>query len=132
MVETTDVVVVGAGQAGLALSYLLGRAQIAHVVLERGRVGESWRAQRWDSFRLNTPNWSNGLPGEAFHPQASDGFADRDELVAFFEHHVRRHRLPVREGIPVTAVAPRAGGGMRWRPTVARSTPGRSCWPAVA
>jgi putative flavoprotein involved in K+ transport len=50
MTEATDVVVVGGGQAGLATSYLLGRADVGHVVLERGEIGESWRAQRWDSF----------------------------------------------------------------------------------
>ena len=61
MSEIVDLVVIGAGQAGLSLSYELSRAGVEHVVLERGRVGESWRG-RWDSFCLVTPNWSMQLP----------------------------------------------------------------------
>lgn len=61
--DMVDTVVIGAGQAGLAVSGLLTQRGIAHLVLERGQVGESWRSQRWDSFALNTPNWSNQLPG---------------------------------------------------------------------
>ena len=61
--ESVDVVVVGAGQAGLAVSYYLWSSGVEHLVLERGRVGESWRSQRWDSFTLVTPNWMTRLPG---------------------------------------------------------------------
>jgi putative flavoprotein involved in K+ transport len=59
-----DCAVVGAGPAGLATSAALTARGVEHVVLERGRVGESWRTQRWDSFRLNTPGWMNQLLGE--------------------------------------------------------------------
>ncbi len=54
-----DVVVIGGGQAGLAASWHLSHRGIEHVVLERGRIGETWRSERWDSFALNTPNWMN-------------------------------------------------------------------------
>lgn len=63
MDDAYEVVVIGAGQAGLAVSYLLAESRVRHVVLERGEIGDSWRSQRWDSFCLNTPNWANGLPG---------------------------------------------------------------------
>lgn len=110
MPEVADVVVIGAGQAGLALSYHLGRSRIPHAVLERGRIGDSWRTQRWDSFHLNTPNWSNALPGAPFHREAPDAFAECAQLVSSFEDYVRRFRLPVREHTAVTEVAPRRGG----------------------
>ena len=82
-----DVVVVGAGQAGLVASYLLSLDHVQHLVLERGDIGQSWRTQRWDSFHLNTPNWSNGLAGMEFHPEEPHAFAGRNELVAFFEDY---------------------------------------------
>ena len=64
--QHTDVLVVGAGQAGLAMSHCLSARGIAHVVIERGRVGESWRSERWDSLRLLTPNWMSRLPGHGY------------------------------------------------------------------
>jgi putative flavoprotein involved in K+ transport len=102
MEVTTEVVVIGAGQAGLAVSYLLKKSQVGHVILERGAVGESWRSQRWDSFCLNTPNWSNSLPGLEFDPEAPEAFGHRDELVAFLERYARTFDLPVEQRTPVT------------------------------
>ena len=57
------VVVVGAGQAGLAVSHLLTRQGVQHLVFDRGRIAERWRSERWDSLRMLTPNWMNSLPG---------------------------------------------------------------------
>ena len=91
-----DVMVVGAGQAGLAGSYLLKQSDIEHLVLERGEIGDSWRSQRWDSFYLNTPNWSNGLPGMDFYPEAADAFSSRDQLISYFENYKSTLDLPVR------------------------------------
>ena len=59
----TDAIIIGAGQAGLAMSYCLSRLGIEHIVLERGRVAERWRSERWDSLRLLTPNWMSRLAG---------------------------------------------------------------------
>ena len=73
MVEPAGVIVIGAGQAGLATSHELTRAGLEHVVLEGGRVGESWRG-RWDSFCLVTPNWTVQLPGGAYDGGDPDGY----------------------------------------------------------
>ncbi len=99
-----DTVVIGAGQAGLAVSGLLAKHQVPHLVLERGQIGESWRSQRWDSFRVNTPNRFNMLPFDTHAGTEPNGFCSRDELVDYFERYSRRHGLPIREGITVTAV----------------------------
>ena len=100
-----DVVVVGAGSAGLGIGYYLKQAGLKFVIVERGEVGESWRSQRWDSFAVNTPNWTNGLPGSPYDGEQPDGFYLRDELVESFERHARAHALPIRVGITVERVA---------------------------
>jgi putative flavoprotein involved in K+ transport len=99
--ERADVVVVGAGQAGLSVSHELRGAGIDHVVLERGRVGETWR-RRWDSFCLVTPNWSLRLPGHHYDGDDPDGFLSRDEVTAYLERYAAK--APVREGVEVTAL----------------------------
>ena len=105
--ERVGAVVVGAGHAGLGVSRELAEAGIDHVVLERGRVAETWRAQRWDSFRLNTPNWMNRLPGEEdAPPEPRDAFQSAPEFVDRLVGYASRHRLPVREGIRVTRITP--------------------------
>ena len=80
MPERIGTVIIGGGQAGLSVSRELAQAGVGHVVLERGRVGQSWRG-RWDSFCLVTPNWSVQLPGHAYDGPDPDGFMPRDELV---------------------------------------------------
>jgi putative flavoprotein involved in K+ transport len=104
MAETVDVVVIGAGQAGLAVSYHLKQLRIRHVVLERGMIGESWRSQRWDSFFLNTPSWSNKLPGLEFDEAEPDAFGSRDEVVTYLERYADAFDLPVRQRTPVSSL----------------------------
>lgn len=96
--------VIGGGQVGLAASWHLSDRGIEHVVLERGRVAQTWRSERWDSFALNTPNWMNRLPGETDAIQPRDAFLTRDALIARFEAYVEGHGLPVRTSTEVTAV----------------------------
>jgi putative flavoprotein involved in K+ transport len=96
------VVVVGAGQAGLAVSYYLRAFGIEHVVLERGRVGESWRSARWDSFTLVTPNWMTRLPGHVLAAGTGADFIARDTMVGLLEGFA--DGLPVTEGIEVASV----------------------------
>lgn len=103
-------VVIGGGQAGLAATYHLARHGIEHVVLERGRVGESWRSQRWDSFVLNTPNWMSHLPGKADETEPRDAFLTRDAFVARLQTYADDRQIPVRTGVEVTAVCPRPAG----------------------
>jgi putative flavoprotein involved in K+ transport len=104
-----DAIVVGAGPAGLAASWHLRRRGVSHVVLERGRVGETWRSQRWDSFTLNTPTWMSCLPGGPA-PGPPDGFLSRDAWVAHLDDHVRSAELPVRTGVDVTGLEARPDG----------------------
>lgn len=102
--SSLEAVVIGAGHAGLAVSRRLTDAGIEHIVLERGQIGETWRTQRWDSFKLNTPNSMIRLPGgpEASRPQ---GFLGRDAWIAELETYARLGALPVRTHASVTAVA---------------------------
>jgi len=109
--DALDCLVVGAGHAGLAMAWYLRQAGLRFRVLERGRVGETWRTQRWDSFRVNTPNNLNRLPGAPYTGPDPDGFYRRDELVAALEAYVRRFDLPVAERTEVVAVRPAEGGG---------------------
>ena len=108
MAEQVGVAVVGGGQAGLATSHELMRADVEHVVLERGRVGETWR-RRWDSFCLVTPNWALQLPAGSYEGDDPDGFMARDEVVAHLEGYAAD--APVRIGVEVTTVTPLDGGG---------------------
>ena len=99
-----DLVIVGAGHAGLAASQRALARGLDHVVLERGQVGASWRTQRWDSFTLNTPNAINGLPGSPYRGSSPDAFETRDAWVERLERYVAEHGLPVRTGMAVTSV----------------------------
>src|SRR3712207_5600214 len=98
---TTETVIVGGGQAALALSHYLTLEGHDHVILERGRVAERWRSERWDSLRLLTPNWLNALPGAAPLPDP-DGYLDRDGLVEHLEAYAEG--APVREHTDVLGV----------------------------
>ena len=98
MPENVDVVVVGAGQAGLSVSRELAVAGVEHVVLERGRVGQTWRG-RWDSFCLVTPNWTVRLPGGEYDGDDPDGYLPRDEIVAHLEGWANGFDAPVREEV---------------------------------
>jgi putative flavoprotein involved in K+ transport len=101
--ERVAVAVIGGGQAGLAASRELTARGIEHLVLERGRVGQTWR-DRWDSFRLVTPNWSLRLPGGEYDGPDPDGFLPREEVVAHLEGYATDIAAPVREGVAVEAV----------------------------
>jgi putative flavoprotein involved in K+ transport len=103
-------VIIGAGQAGLAVSCRLAEAGVPHVVLEKGRVGETWR-RRWDSFCLVTPNWSVQLPAHPYDGDDPDGFMPRDEVVAYLERYAAACAAPVREGVEVASLERDPDGG---------------------
>jgi putative flavoprotein involved in K+ transport len=102
--ERIGTVVIGGGQAGLAASYHLTQHGREHVVLERGRLGETWRSKRWDGFYLNTPNWAQMLPGFQYGGDEPDAFAPRAEVVEYIESYARSFDAPVREHADVGAL----------------------------
>ena len=99
-----DVVVIGAGQAGLAASYLLSEQNVRHVVLERGEVANSWRNERWNSLKLLTPNWQTRLPGYYYTGDDPDGFMGMSDLVDHFQTYADYSNAPVRTHTTVTSV----------------------------
>ena len=104
MFEKIDTVVVGGGQAGLAMSYYLKRLGREHVVIERGRVGESWRSERWDSLMFQFPNSSIQLPGYAYETDDPNGYVPKDEIVRFLENYATVIGAPLRCGLRVNAL----------------------------
>ena len=94
MTETTTVII-GAGQAGLAMSYCLSARGIEHVVLERGGVAERWREHGWDSLRLLTPNWMTRLPGLSYDGEDVDGFMAVGEVIGLLERYAAAARAPI-------------------------------------
>ena len=93
--QHTDAVIIGAGQAGLAMSHCLTRLGVDHIVLERGRIGERWRNATWDSLRLLTPNWMTRLPGWAYAGPDLDGFMSKADLVSYLGAYAKSYRAPV-------------------------------------
>jgi putative flavoprotein involved in K+ transport len=100
-----QVVVIGAGQAGLAVSHELSELGVGHVVLERARVGQTWRGL-WDSFCLVTPNWTMSLPDFPYAGDDPEGFVPRDEIVGYLERYASSFGAPVREGVGVDSLEP--------------------------
>ena len=97
-------VVIGAGHAGLAVSHLLGRRGIDHVVLERGDVANTWRTERWDSLRLLTPNWQARLPGFSYRGDDPDGFMTMPEVVDFIDGYAGYIDAPVETNTAVESL----------------------------
>lgn len=110
--QRIDTVVIGGGQAGLAMSRSLTDRRIEHVVLERGRVGERWRSERWDSLHLLTPRWLSRVAGWSDDEADPHGFMTRTEVIDYLERFAEAARATVREGITVTSVE-RDGDGYR-------------------
>lgn len=108
--KRVETLIVGAGQAGLAVSRCLTDLAIDHVILEQGRVAERWRTERWDSLRLLTPNWQSRLPGYRYHGPDPDGFMTMPEVIPFLEGYARSFTAPVESGTTVQEVAATASG----------------------
>lgn len=109
MAGRVEVLVVGAGSAGLTASYYLNKAQVDHVVVDRNLVGQGWR-DRWESFCLVTPNRSVLLPGFDYDGDDPDGFMLRDEVVSHLERYAASFSAPLRLGVEVTALRPNGSG----------------------
>lgn len=106
-----SVIIVGGGQAGLSASHYLQQQDIDHLVLEKHGLTHSWRTQRWDAFCLVTPNWQCELPGHSYAGDDPHGFMKREEILDYLDGFIAKVDAPVREGVAVQRVTPRAQGG---------------------
>ena len=109
-VESIKVLVVGAGQAGVAMSEHLGRNGIEHLVLERNRIAERWRSERWDSLVANGPAWHDRFPGMTLGDVDPEGFATKDQVADYFADYAKNIQAPIRCGVEVTEVRRHAAG----------------------
>ncbi len=108
--RVVDVVVVGAGHSGLAMSRALSRRSLDHVVLERGEVANAWRTERWDGLRLLTPNWLCRLPGWHYRGADPDGYMAAGEVAEWVSRYAEALSAPVLTHTTVLRVEPHAGG----------------------
>jgi putative flavoprotein involved in K+ transport len=104
-----DTLVVGAGQAGIAMSEHLSNLGIPHLVLERDRIAERWRTGRWDSLVANGPAWHDRLPGLEFNDLDPDAFAPKDRVAEYFVAYARKYAAPIRTNVEVKSVARNTG-----------------------
>ena len=133
----TDAIIIGAGQAGLAMSHCLARHGVDHVILERGRTAERWRSERWDSLRLLTPNWMSRLPGWSYRGPDPDGYMTMPEVVGYLDAYARASAAPVETDTAVRSLRRTAGGYAvetsrgPWRARVVVIATGQCDVPAV-
>lgn len=108
-IEATEVLVVGAGQAGVAISEHLGRRGIPHIVLEKNRIAERWRSERWDSLVANGPAWHDRFPSLAFDDVDPDAFAPKERIADYFQAYAEMIGAPIRCGVEVLSVRKKSG-----------------------
>ncbi|HYX59600.1 MAG TPA: NAD(P)-binding domain-containing protein, partial [Streptosporangiaceae bacterium] len=108
--RAVETLIVGAGQAGLAVSRCLTAQGADHVVVERGRIAERWRSARWDSLRLLTPSWMSRLPAWSYRGPDPDGYMAAPELVGYLEDYAGSFAAPVHENTTVELVEASASG----------------------
>ena len=102
--KRTDTIIIGGGQAGIAMSRTLADRGVDHVVLERGRVAERWRSERWDSLHLLTPRWQSRLPGWSYRGPDPEGFMTKQEVINYLDDYARSFAAPIHTGVTVDAV----------------------------
>ena len=103
-VEKTGTLIVGGGQAGIAISEHLSNYGESHIVLEKNRIAERWRTARWDSLRANGPAWHDRFPNLEFSDVDADGFASKDSVARYFEQYAEMINAPIRCGVEVRSV----------------------------
>jgi putative flavoprotein involved in K+ transport len=108
-VERVDTLIIGGGQAGLVMSHRLKQRGLSHLVLERQRIAERWRSERWDGLKFQFPNWSVRLPDFPFPHTDPDGFATNGDIVKFIEAYAAFVAPPIRCGVEVTRLRARDG-----------------------
>lgn len=104
MTEKVDTLVIGAGQAGIAMSEHLTKLGISHLVLERHRIAERWRTERWDSMVCNGPAWHDRFPGLDFKDQDPDSFIRKDDVAEYLEAYAKKYNAPLRTGVEVKKI----------------------------
>src|SRR5580658_10318759 len=109
-VTEVEALVVGGGQAGLAMSEHLSKLGVPHLVLERHRIAERWRSERWDSLVANGPAWHDRFPCMTFSGMDQDGFATKNQIVDYFVAYAKQIAAPIRCGVEVTALATKTDG----------------------
>ncbi|WP_033292481.1 flavin-containing monooxygenase [Amycolatopsis jejuensis] len=107
--QEVEALVVGGGQAGIAMSEHLSEQGVPHLVVERDRIAEKWRSGRWDSLVANGPAWHDRFPGLEFVDLAPDAFASKDQVADYFEAYAEKIAAPVRTGVEVTSVRKKEG-----------------------
>ncbi len=108
-----DTLIIGGGQAGLAMSEHLSKCGVNHLIVERHRIAERWRSERWDSLVANGPAWHDRFPGMTFADIDPDSFATKHEIVSYFEAYARQIGAPIRCGVEVTSLRRKNGSGFR-------------------
>ena len=109
--ESIETIIIGGGQAGLATSYHLKQLGREHIIFEAAdKPAHVWRDDRWDSFTFVTPNWTIQLPGAVYDGDNPDGFLQKEEIIAYFDHYVEKFNLPIQFNTTVTEVTPIEGG----------------------
>ena len=109
-VVAVETLIVGGGQAGLAMSEHLSKRGAPHLIVERHRIAERWRSERWDSLVANGPAWHDRFPGMTFSGIDPDSFATKDQIVDYFVAYAERIAAPIRCGVEVTALHKKADG----------------------
>lgn len=99
-----DTIIVGGGQAGIAMSEHLSKLDVPHLVLERDRIAERWRTQRWDTLVANGPAWHDRFPGMEFSGMSPDAFPAKDQIAEYFEAYAKKFHAPVHTGVEVRKV----------------------------
>ncbi|HEU4364341.1 MAG TPA: NAD(P)/FAD-dependent oxidoreductase [Candidatus Krumholzibacteria bacterium] len=102
--KRTDTIIIGGGQAGIAMSRTLADRGVDHVILERGRVAERWRSERWDSLHLLTPRWQSRLPGWSYRGPDPEGFMTKQEVINYLDDYARSFAAPIHTGVTVDSV----------------------------
>jgi putative flavoprotein involved in K+ transport len=112
-IEEVETLVIGGGQAGLAMSEHLSKRGVTHLVVERQRIAERWRSERWDSLVANGPAWHDRFPGMTFADIDPDSFATKHQIVSYFEAYAKQIAAPIRCGVEVRSLSKKAGAGFR-------------------
>src|SRR5258708_5574943 len=102
-------VIIGAGHSGLSVSYFLAQKGIEHVVLEKGKIGETWRSRTWDSLRMVLPNWMTQLPGYNYNGPKPHAFDSKQEYIQYLQEYAKSFNAPIQTDATVISLAKENG-----------------------